>query len=137
LEVTLNEIGALLRGVISVGYSRQWTEFNKLLALQQRISEIIDVKKAAALQKQFKAVDLRGVPGLEFARQTKWFEVKPEDWSESPTGVADPSYLTGMYLNAMPQNIFSWEDVGAGSSEEEKEIGDHPGMNHTLDYCSF
>ncbi|KAH9984972.1 hypothetical protein BJV77DRAFT_1071656 [Russula vinacea] len=63
LENTLSEIKALLRGVIGVGYSRQWAEFDKLLALRQRISDIIDAKKAAAPSRKIEVVDLQGYLG--------------------------------------------------------------------------
>ena len=136
LENTLSEIKALLRGVIGVGYSRQWAEFDKLLALRQRISDIIDAKKAAAPPRKIEVVDLQGVPGLEFARQTDWVAVRLGDWPETSEDVADTSYLTNLYRNAAAPSVFGWEDFGAGSSEEP-EIGDHPGINRTLDYLSF
>ncbi|KAF8471423.1 hypothetical protein DFH94DRAFT_202019 [Russula ochroleuca] len=136
LEVTHTEIHALLRGVILAGYSCRWAEFDKLHTLWQRISDIINVKKEAKPPREVEVIDFRGVPGLEFTRESSWVAMTAEDWQETYKDTADTNYLTGLYRNAMAPSIFSWEDVGA-APEEDKEIGDHPGRIHTLDYCAF
>lgn len=153
LKNNLKKVNALLSNIIHAGYSVQWPEFNNMIDVSQTITAVIDIKVAAAAPpkpaQHSGAVNFQGVPGLEYAGGQNWVAMTGEHWREAWTDPADTNYIQGLYRNAMAPSIFSWDDVGAGPSEQPEEQSnmspDYTTYAHrpkgnrppTLDYCAI
>jgi len=156
LQSNLDRINALLQNIIRAGYSVQWPEFENMIDSSQRITAVIDAKAAAAAPpkpvQQSREVDFRSVPGLEYAGGQNWVAMSGEAWREAWTDPADTNYIRGLYRNAMAPSIFSWDDVGAGPSEQPEQSNISPKISPdyttyatrpkgtrppTLDYCAI
>lgn len=145
LDAYLNQLNPFLRGVVSTGYSCQWSEFEKFTELCNRIAKVVDAKRAALSPKMQQGGEIDFVRmrnGFDFAAGSTWVAMKGEHSQEAWKDTADPEYLRGLYRDAAPPNNFGWNDVGAGSS------GVQPVTNaldyslsyppaRTLDYCTI
>ena len=138
LEQILKQTNAFLGEVVCAGLSYQWTGYDDVTAFFRRISDIINAKKAPP-PKRPREFDFKGVRGLEYAANSKWVAVKAEDWEETS--------VEGLYQNAKTTSVFSWDDVGAGSSAQPEQL---EGLKYTqypttrskkyprtLDYCAY
>jgi len=133
LETIHNEIVELLRGVILAGYSCQWAEFDKFLKICERMSKVLNAKNVAVPTKpqEYADIDIRKVPGLEFAQGSSWVAMSGTDWQKTYQDSADGDYVRSLYRNAMAPNVFGWDDFGAGTSEVQS------GQTNTLDYTAY
>ena len=124
-----------MRGVILAGYSCQWAEFETMLGLCQKISNVIDAKRAVTPPPrpvEYAAdLNIHKIRGLEFAAGSSWVAMTGAEWQEAWKDTADTNYLRGMYTNAMPPNLFSMDDFDPGASNVQ------PWRNETLDYTAF
>jgi hypothetical protein len=136
LEHILKKTNAFLEEVVCKRLSYRWTGYDDVTNSFRRIQDIINAKKAPKYPREY---DMKGVPGLEFAGRSNWVSVRAEDWGETS--------VEGLYHNAKPTSVFSWEDVGAGSSTQPEQL---EGLSYTqypttrskkyprtLDYCAY
>ena len=147
LKVYLKQINAFLQKVIRIGFSCQWSEFNKFVELCDRIAKVIDAKGGTLSPKKQKKREETGFMGMgngtELAMGTTWFAMKGEHWEEAWDDTADTEYLQRMYRNAAPPNNFGWDDGGASGSEVQSQETDALDYSlsypraRTLDYCTI
>jgi hypothetical protein len=152
LQSNLERVNALLQNIIRAGFSVSWPGFEDMIDSSQRITAVIDAKAAAAAPPkpvQQSRVDFWSVPGLEYAGGQNWVAMSGEQWREAWSDPADTNYIQGLYRNAMAPSIFSWDDVGAGPSEEPEQSSElSPDYTTyapspkgtrppTLDYCAI
>jgi len=130
-----------VHGVIGIGRSLQWPEFDNFVELIRRIERVIDVKRTTlppGMVKQ-EAVEFNGMGNnLEFAVGQKWVQVKGEHLQEPWRDQAD---IQQMYRNAAPPSNFGWDDTGAGGSQVEETDALGYSLSYprarTLDYCTI
>lgn len=134
-------------GVNCVGFSHDWTEFDKFVELRNRIARAIEAKGPALSPKKQKKREETGFMGMqngqEFAVGPTWIAAKGEYWQKNWDDPADTEYIQRMYRNAAPPSNFGWNDVGAGGSVARSKETDaldyslsYP-QAKSLDYCTI
>ncbi|KAI0274552.1 hypothetical protein BGY98DRAFT_53237 [Russula aff. rugulosa BPL654] len=72
LKVYLKQINAFLQKVIRIGFSCQWSEFNKFVELCDRIAKVIDAKGGTLSPKKQKKREETGLWGWGMGPNSPW-----------------------------------------------------------------
>jgi hypothetical protein len=109
------------------------------MAFYERVLKVVEAKNATSSQRwpeYVSDIDMRNVPGLEFAAVpgSTWVAMTGEEWQKTykdSSGVADTDFLQRMYKNAMP--TIDWDGMGAGASGEQLESeSEQSSLDYTL-----